>query len=95
MKRLKPIKSFKQTRHKVMMWHNKILPVNIIAIVVTLDLFLLPPPNPDVTNFADPDERSPFTGFLLISYWCFIKTEWYMKSYITGGWNNKINDKRG
>jgi hypothetical protein len=44
------------------MWHNKIRPVNIIAIVVTLDLFLLPPPNPDVTNFAEP-ERPTFTFF--------------------------------
>jgi hypothetical protein len=50
------------------MWHNKIRPVNIIAIVVTLDLFLLPPPNPDVTNFADPDEKPPFIVFSLISY---------------------------
>ncbi len=68
MKRLEPITSFKQTRHKVMMWHNKIRPVNIIAIVVTLDLFLLPPPNPDVTNFADPDEKPPFIVFSLTSY---------------------------
>ena len=60
------IECFEQTRDKVMIWHNKIRPVNIMAIVVTLDLFLLPAPNPDVTNFAEP-ERPPLTFFPL--YW--------------------------
>ena len=45
----------KQTKDKVIMWHSNIRPVNIIAIVWILDLFLLPPPNPEVTNFAEPE----------------------------------------